>query len=110
MPDRALSARQAFNCETAREDRCSCRCGGALHGVNRGGGVAGVVAGSAAEIDVAFFEELPPDDPHHLPTELERRRAAKQRASERKAADARARFAAWQLRLGGEAVAMGMEA
>ena len=34
---RALSLRQALNCETATTPatRCRCRCGGALHGANR---------------------------------------------------------------------------
>jgi hypothetical protein len=32
---RQLSLRQAWNCETAREKRCRCRCGGLLHGARR---------------------------------------------------------------------------
>jgi hypothetical protein len=34
-PKRALSARSAWNCEQALEDRCRCRCGGRLHGAKR---------------------------------------------------------------------------
>ncbi len=33
---RALSYRQAQRCEDAREPRCTCRCGGTLHGAKRG--------------------------------------------------------------------------
>jgi len=36
--------------------RCRCRCGGALHGIKRGGD-------SPAR---PFYEALPDDDPHHL--------------------------------------------
>ena len=32
---RALSARAAWNCEQALEERCCCRCGGKLHGAKR---------------------------------------------------------------------------
>lgn len=31
-----LSQRQAQECEDATTDRCTCRCGGALHGAKRG--------------------------------------------------------------------------
>lgn len=58
---RALSYRQASRCETAKNKRCRCRCGGALHGASR-------LAPSREA-----FEALPQDDPHHVPTEPERR-------------------------------------
>lgn len=32
---KALSARQATSCETAKTRRCRCRCGGLLHGAGR---------------------------------------------------------------------------
>ena len=56
---KALSRRQAANCESATHPRCRCRCGGAFHGTKRGD-------------DTVFFETLPPDDPHKIDTELER--------------------------------------
>ena len=34
---RALTARQATNCENAKSPRCRCRCGGVLHGKERFG-------------------------------------------------------------------------
>lgn len=52
---RALSERQAGNCEEAREPVCRCRCGGALHGARRGS-------------SLAFFSSLPADDPHYIPS------------------------------------------
>ena len=52
MPTRALTARQAITCETARTKRCRCRCGGLLHGKGRFG-----------TTDEA--RELPEDDAHH---------------------------------------------
>jgi hypothetical protein len=45
---RALNQRQAQRCEDAKTKRCRCRCGGAMHGVERG--------------DVL---DLAADDPHH---------------------------------------------
>jgi hypothetical protein len=51
---RQLSLRQAWNCETAREDRCRCRCGGLLHGARR--------AQRSNEL-----HQLPAGDPHHVP-------------------------------------------
>lgn len=54
---KALSTKQAQACENALHPRCRCRCGGALHGARRAG----------REIpNRAWFESLPPDDPHHL--------------------------------------------
>lgn len=62
---RPLSAAQAANCENAREPVCRCRCRGALHGSRR------TPVGRAD--DRTFYEQLPEDDPHHLPSEEERR-------------------------------------
>lgn len=58
---RALSARAATRCETAKSKRCRCRCGGLLHG-----------SGRFAETDGAL--QLPLDDPHRAlrPGERER--------------------------------------
>jgi hypothetical protein len=47
-----LSMNVAHRCETSTTKRCSCRCGGLLHGKARGQ-------------DEAFFASLPRDDPHH---------------------------------------------
>jgi hypothetical protein len=51
-----LSMRAAQRCETAKNGRCRCRCGGLLHGAGRAS-------------DQAFFEGLPADDPHHAQAE-----------------------------------------
>lgn len=59
---RALSLRAAQNCENALKPRCHCRCGGKLHGAKR--------LGDAAP-GRDQFEQLPADDPHHLPTPAE---------------------------------------
>ncbi len=48
---RRLSLNRAARCEAATTKRCSCRCGGLLHGKARGEGAD-------------FFEGLPADDPH----------------------------------------------
>lgn len=53
---RALSERQARNCEEARHPVCRCRCGGALHGAKRGG----------TKPDRSYYEQLPDDDPHKI--------------------------------------------
>lgn len=58
MNERALSRKQAYNCEHALELRCRCRCGGKLHGANR-------VHWPEA------LTTLPADDPHHIAPELE---------------------------------------
>lgn len=58
---KALSARQAFNCETAEGGRCRCRCGGAAHGLKRAG-------------DRAALTALPADDPHRIAPKKTRRR------------------------------------
>jgi len=52
---RPLTYAQAKRCETAKEARCVCRCGGALHGARRG--------------DVLT---LPFDDPHSPTTPCKR--------------------------------------
>jgi len=46
-----LSMRSATRCETAKNARCRCRCGGLLHGAKR-------------SEDAAYFEALPDEDPH----------------------------------------------
>lgn len=63
-----LSPRQAERCESAREPVCRCRCGGALHGANRGQGRA-------------FLGGLTEADPHYVPTE---ERQAELRAEQRR--------------------------
>jgi len=60
---RALSLRQATNCENATHKRCRCRCGGRYHGANR----------VAPDSDRKAFEQLPAEDPHKLPAERRRR-------------------------------------
>jgi len=62
---RPLSAAQAANCENAREPVCRCRCGGAGHGAKR--------APVGREDDRTFYEQLSDTDPHHLPSDDERR-------------------------------------
>jgi hypothetical protein len=54
-----LSERQARRCEEAREPVCHCRCGGAKHGARRAG-----TEGTPR----SFFEQLPEDDPHYVPS------------------------------------------
>ena len=56
-----LSQKQASRCEEAREHVCKCRCGGAMHGAKRGNGAQ-------------FFDSLPADDPHHIPSKERKRR------------------------------------
>lgn len=51
MGRRALSERQAWECETAAHPRCRCRCGGKLHGANR-------------VSEKALVRELEPGDAH----------------------------------------------
>lgn len=67
MKGKQLSDRQAQRCEEAIGDVCHCRCGGAFHGAKRGG-----TAGDGT-IDRAFFETLPKDDPHYLPSAAAKR-------------------------------------
>jgi hypothetical protein len=73
---RALSVRQAARCETAFFDKCRCRCGGKFHGARR-----------VLDADRERFEALAEDDPHHIPTEAEKRLARK--LARIRAADAR---------------------
>lgn len=63
-----LSMKQATRCEAAKTPRCKCRCGGKLHGTNRG-------------LDSVFFASLPESDPHRAMERAERPpRQRKQRA------------------------------
>jgi hypothetical protein len=48
---RALTDRQATQCEYATTSRCRCRCGGASHGAAR----------------LSWRAALPADDPHYRP-------------------------------------------
>ena len=64
---RALSEAQAKRCEEATHPRCRCRCGGAAHGAKRLG----------EDPERAAFEQLPEDDPHHLPEKRQGRRRRK---------------------------------
>lgn len=62
---RALSYRQAYNCEHARGPKCACRCGGRFHGAGR----------VSTDADRGTFETaLPEGDPHRLPPLKRRRR------------------------------------
>jgi hypothetical protein len=63
-----LSARQAAACENATQAKCTCRCGGTMHGARRG-----------------KVRDLPPNDPHRPDDEApaERRRREKREAQER---------------------------
>lgn len=73
MADRQkpLTASQASNCENAREPECKCRCGGAGHGAKR--------APAGKEDDRTWYEQLPETDPHHLPSDVERKHLKRQR-------------------------------
>ena len=103
---RDLSFAQAASCENAKHPRCKCRCGGAAHGARR--------AGQEPQEDWVevkdpehpeetllvpprnFFEELPADDPHHLPTEEEVKTLRPRWRKELKAKElARERARAW---------------
>lgn len=73
---RALSLRQAARCETAKHPTCRCRCHGALHGAKRN-----FIEEDRQNLEEReFYEGLPADDPHHLPTKEEQRRKRKDRA------------------------------
>jgi hypothetical protein len=77
---RPLSAAQAKECENALYPTCKCRCGGAMHGAARMGQKMGdSTSPKASPDDVRFFEQLPPTDPHHLPTRAERKDAERWR-------------------------------
>src|SRR5947209_8384412 len=84
MNERALSLRQAFNCEMAVESRCRCRCNGAAHGRSKGYGLIVVSSGPGFREDGEFaggaehriivaqqLARLPDDDPHHIPLHIE---------------------------------------
>lgn len=79
---RALSLAQAQACENAVHPHCDCRCGGAAHG--KGRAKLGGVTIPEKEIPRAFFEELPPDDPHRLPNAAELRAHRKRMQQRRK--------------------------
>lgn len=78
---RALSVRQAANCEEAKEPVCRCRCGGALHGAKRNGAVTA---------DLGWLSMLPDDDPHHVdtPEQKKARKHAARQALENKRMEA----------------------
>jgi hypothetical protein len=85
-PLKALSYRQASNCENAREKVCKCRCGGALHGAKRGDGEA-------------FFEGLTDDDPHSwkgAEAKRQMKREAQAKELEEKLQKAREFWASWR--------------
>lgn len=77
---KALSVSQANRCENAEHPNCRCRCGGAFHGGKRV---------NAADGGRQVFEELPEDDPHHLPTKEEKKRRAEKRRLDRELAAGR---------------------
>jgi hypothetical protein len=58
-----LSESQARRCEEARTARCRCRCGGLMHGAKR----------IPADAPRGAYEALPPDDPHQVAPERQRR-------------------------------------
>lgn len=66
---RALSLSEIRRCENAQEPKCVCRCHGAMHGKGR-------IAMDAAR---SAFEQLPIEDPHHMPTKAEAKQIAKLR-------------------------------
>lgn len=65
---RAASQEHVTRCEgaTTPPSQCACRCGGRCHGRR-------LIAQGAGRVS---YEALPADDPHHLQTADERRRAA----------------------------------
>lgn len=69
---RALSMRQAQQCENACNPRCRCRCGGTFHGKGR-----------IRTQDSEAFHALPEDDPHWVPTKERRRQLALERKQKR---------------------------
>lgn len=77
--NKPLSDKQAQSCENAAGKVCRCRCGGALHG-RRGGGT-----NASGSIDRTYFEGLPDDDPHRLPTAEEKTAQAEERREARNA-------------------------
>ena len=65
----SLTARQAAACENATRPKCTCRCGGKMHGAGRGS-----------------VRALPVGDPHYPDDEppAERRRRERREAQERR--------------------------
>lgn len=88
QPLRALSLRQASNCEQAKEPVCKCRCRGQLHGAKRGG----------ENPDPTFFEGLPEDDPHYTPSAAVKAARRKAREAEQRAAKRAEKLALYQRR------------
>lgn len=88
---RALSVRQASNCETAKTSVCRCRCKGAFHGMKRSG---------AKEPDPAFLAALPLEDPHHVDDKGQKRERKRQEKRDKKR---RAEEAHWNAGLFGNA-------
>lgn len=86
---RALSLRQAQECENAITPHCECRCGGQFHGTKRGG--VGIP-------NAAFFDALPDDDPHSKPTK-ERKKQQKRTKQESTTEQVRERLTNFYLSL-----------
>jgi hypothetical protein len=63
---RALSERQARQCESAKGGRCRCRCQGAFHGKAR----------IAEDEPRSAFELLSDDDPHRIPPKKMKKKGA----------------------------------
>lgn len=61
---KALSLKMAQKCEQAQEPVCKCRCGGTGHGRKRNG---------EGTPDLSFFNGLPEDDPHYIPSAEKKR-------------------------------------
>ncbi len=70
-----LSEKQARSCEEAKDPVCKCRCGGRLHGARRGGD---------NDTPRSFFEGLPEDDPHYLPSAAKVAEAEEKRKEEKR--------------------------
>lgn len=83
---RLLSEDTARNCEEARKEKCACRCAGKFHGR-----FANLSEGERAEIPRSYYENLPEDDPHWIPSAewLARRKARKDEERRRLKADSR---------------------
>lgn len=85
-----LSFREAERCENAREPQCKCRCGGAAHGAKRG---------TSGQLEMrGFYEALEDTDPHHIPSEKERKELARIRANRASLRKYRVRYpSAWSV-------------
>lgn len=84
-----LGEAMARRCEEARGGVCHCRCGGRFHG--RG---AAQAAGAGGGLPLDFYNALPEDDPHWLPTQAwkdEQKRKKREAERERKEIESRAR-------------------